>query len=164
MGGILFVVPVLLITGTLNIINLLGMDAIGQSTLFLFFCLGSHAILGAVDDLQGISGIGLYMFGLGLSALLFKVYFGTVKTIVGFQPIPIPGLSKIPVIGKDLGTALGGVLGSHIDLSDDELGNLAEAIGDARHRQAAELHAAGEKAFGHIPRLLRGPIRKVMGA
>ena len=48
-------------------------------------------------------------------------------------------------------------------LSDDELGHLAEAIRAARHRQAAELQAAGEKAFGHIPRLLRGPIRKVMG-
>ncbi len=49
---------------------------------------------------QGISGIGLYMFGLGLSALLFKVYFGTVKTIVGFQPIKIPVLGNIPVIGE----------------------------------------------------------------
>ena len=29
MGGILFVVPVLLVTGLLNIVNLLGMDAIG---------------------------------------------------------------------------------------------------------------------------------------
>ena len=49
-------------------------------------------------------------------------------------------------------------------LSDDEICHLAQAIRDARHRQAAELQAAGEKAFGHIPRLLRGPIRKVMGA
>lgn len=48
---------------------------------------------------QGISGIGLYMFGLGLSALLFKVYFGTVKTIIGFQPVKIPLLGDIPVIG-----------------------------------------------------------------
>jgi len=44
MGGVLFVVPVLVIIGLLNIVNLLGMDAIGQSTLLLFFCLGSHAI------------------------------------------------------------------------------------------------------------------------
>jgi len=57
MGGILFVVPVLVIIGLLNIVNLLGMDAIGQSTLLLFFCLGSHALLGAVDDWQGIKGI-----------------------------------------------------------------------------------------------------------
>ena len=49
-------------------------------------------------------------------------------------------------------------------LSEEELEDLNGAIREARHRQAAELHAAGEKAFGHIPRLLRGPIRKVMGA
>ncbi|MEJ5198552.1 MAG: ABC transporter permease [Anaerolineae bacterium] len=51
---------------------------------------------------QGISGIGLYMFGLGLSSLLFKVTFGTVKTIVGFQPVKIPLLGDIPVVGPVL--------------------------------------------------------------
>jgi hypothetical protein len=48
-------------------------------------------------------------------------------------------------------------------LSKAELEALTDAIRGARHRQAAELQVAGEKAFGHIPRLLRGPIRKVMG-
>jgi general nucleoside transport system permease protein len=51
---------------------------------------------------QGISGIGLYMFGLGLSALLFKVFFGTVKTIVGFRPVKIPLLADIPILGPVL--------------------------------------------------------------
>ncbi len=51
---------------------------------------------------QGISGIGLYMFGLGLSSLLFKVLFGTVKTIVGFQPVKIPLLGDIPILGPVL--------------------------------------------------------------
>jgi ABC-type uncharacterized transport system permease subunit len=51
---------------------------------------------------QGISGIGLYMFGLGLSSLLFKTMIGTVKTIVGFQAIKIPLLGDIPVIGEVL--------------------------------------------------------------
>jgi simple sugar transport system permease protein len=49
---------------------------------------------------QGISGIGLYMFGLGLSSLLFKVMVGTVKTVVGFQPIKIPFLGNIPILGE----------------------------------------------------------------
>lgn len=49
---------------------------------------------------QGISGIGLYIFGLGLSSLLFRVTVGTVKTIDGFKPLPIPGLSDIPVLGE----------------------------------------------------------------
>jgi len=48
---------------------------------------------------QGISGIGLYMFGLGLSSLLFKTTIGTVKTVIGFQSIKIPVLGEIPVIG-----------------------------------------------------------------
>ena len=48
---------------------------------------------------QGISGIGLYMFGLGLSALLFKVLVGTVKTIDGFAPTRIPLLGNIPYLG-----------------------------------------------------------------
>ncbi|MEI8133045.1 MAG: ABC transporter permease [Leptolinea sp.] len=53
---------------------------------------------------QGISGIGLYMFGLGLSSLLFNVLVGTVKTIEGFQPIKIPLLGDIPVLGEVLFT------------------------------------------------------------
>ena len=83
MGGILFVVPVLLITGVLNIVNLLGMDAIGQSTLFLFFCLGSHAVLGAVDDWQGIKGIRGK--GEGMSPRMksgFQILFATIIAMV----------------------------------------------------------------------------------
>jgi ABC-type uncharacterized transport system permease subunit len=49
---------------------------------------------------QGISGIGLYIFGLGLSSLLFRVTIGTVKTVDGFKPIQIPILSGLPVIGE----------------------------------------------------------------
>ena len=51
---------------------------------------------------QGISGIGLYMFGLGLSSLLFKVLVGSVQTIEGFQEIKLPFLGDIPIIGKIL--------------------------------------------------------------
>jgi ABC-type uncharacterized transport system permease subunit len=53
---------------------------------------------------QGISGIGLYIFGLGLSSLLFRVTIGTVKTIDGFKPAPIPLLSSLPVVGPILFT------------------------------------------------------------
>src|SRR5574337_991232 len=49
---------------------------------------------------QGISGIGLYMFGLGMSSLLFRVTIGTVKTVDGFKPLQIQILSNIPVIGE----------------------------------------------------------------
>jgi len=49
---------------------------------------------------QGISGIGLYLFGLGMSELLFKTTLGTVQTVNGFAPVPIPLLSKIPILGE----------------------------------------------------------------
>ncbi len=48
---------------------------------------------------QGISGIGLYLFGLGMSDLLFQKTLGTVKTVSGFAPVALPLLSNIPVIG-----------------------------------------------------------------
>ncbi len=49
---------------------------------------------------QGISGIGFYLFGLGMSTLLFQMLVGTVETVQGFSPIDIPILSDIPVIGE----------------------------------------------------------------
>jgi len=51
---------------------------------------------------QGISGIGVYLFGLGMSDLLFQKTLGTVETVRGFRPIHIPVLSDIPVIGEIL--------------------------------------------------------------
>ncbi len=51
---------------------------------------------------QGISGIGFSLLGLGLSSLLFKELAGGVITATGFQPIYIPVLSDLPVIGKIL--------------------------------------------------------------
>ena len=48
---------------------------------------------------QGISGIGVYLFGLGMSNLLFRKMLGTVETVSGFAPIHIPILSDLPVIG-----------------------------------------------------------------
>jgi general nucleoside transport system permease protein len=48
---------------------------------------------------QGISGIGVYLFGLGMSDLLFQTTLGTVETVNGFQPVHIPLLSDIPVVG-----------------------------------------------------------------
>jgi simple sugar transport system permease protein len=48
---------------------------------------------------QGVSGIGLYMFGLGLSSLLFKELVGTVKTVNTLPPLALPLLSSIPFLG-----------------------------------------------------------------
>lgn len=51
---------------------------------------------------QGISGIGLYVFGLGMSDLLFNSTLKTIQTINGIPPLYIPGLSDLPVLGSTL--------------------------------------------------------------
>ncbi len=49
---------------------------------------------------QGISGIGVYLFGLGLSELLFQQWVGTPKSVSGFPRITFPILTDIPVLGQ----------------------------------------------------------------
>lgn len=49
---------------------------------------------------QGISGIGMYLFGLGMSELLFQRLVGTPRSVEGFSGIHIPILSDLPVIGE----------------------------------------------------------------
>ena len=49
---------------------------------------------------QGISGIGFYLFGLGMSDLLFQKLLGTVETVSGFPSLHIPVLSDIPILGE----------------------------------------------------------------
>jgi simple sugar transport system permease protein len=49
---------------------------------------------------QGISGIGFYLFGLGMSTLLFQMLVGEVETVSGFSSVEIPILSNIPILGE----------------------------------------------------------------
>jgi general nucleoside transport system permease protein len=78
----------------------------------LWLGLGAAMLVGAVMGLamgvisvtlkaqQGISGIGVYLFGLGMSDLLFQKTLGTVETVRGFPRIAIPVLSDLPVLGE----------------------------------------------------------------
>ena len=49
---------------------------------------------------QGISGIGMYLFGLGMSELLFQQLIGTPQSVQGFPRVYIPVLSDLPVLGE----------------------------------------------------------------
>lgn len=75
--------------------GLLGAMAVGavMGLAMAYVTVNLHAV-------QGISGIGFYLFGLGMSELLFKMLLGTVETVKGFPIAPIPVLSKIPVLGE----------------------------------------------------------------
>ena len=48
---------------------------------------------------QGISGIGVYLFGLGISELLFQQLLGTPRNVQGFPRIDFPVLTDLPVLG-----------------------------------------------------------------
>ncbi len=49
---------------------------------------------------QGISGIGIYLFGLGMSELLFNESIDGVALVKGFPRMHIPVLSDLPLIGE----------------------------------------------------------------
>lgn len=51
---------------------------------------------------QGISGIGIFLFGLGFSELLFRELVGTPKPIKALPKVKIPLLGDIPHIGEAL--------------------------------------------------------------
>ena len=56
MGGLMIVVPVLVITAALNIANLLGATVIGKSILVPMTAMAAFAVLGALDDIMGVRG------------------------------------------------------------------------------------------------------------
>jgi hypothetical protein len=83
--------------------------ALQTGDLFLAILAGAATgtIMGIVTALvsvtlkaeQGISGIGIYLFGLGFSALLFQKLVGTPLPIATLPPFSIPLLDQIPVVG-----------------------------------------------------------------
>ncbi|MCI0555003.1 MAG: phospho-N-acetylmuramoyl-pentapeptide-transferase [Anaerolineae bacterium] len=56
MGGVLFILPAILLTGLLNAAALIGLDVTGRSILVPLIVLISYAVLGALDDWEGIRG------------------------------------------------------------------------------------------------------------
>lgn len=72
--------------------------------------MGVGLVLGVVTALasvtlkaeQGISGIGIYLFGLGFSDLLFIKLVGTPRPIPQLNTLAIPAVDRIPVLGPIL--------------------------------------------------------------
>ncbi|MEC8999985.1 MAG: ABC transporter permease [Actinomycetota bacterium] len=70
--------------------------------------LGVGLVMGAVYALitvglraeQGISGIGIFLFGLGISDLLFQKQVGTPFPIRGFGDLHVPLVADIPKVGE----------------------------------------------------------------
>ncbi len=76
------------------------MGLLAGAIVGLILGLASAVIAVTLQAEQGISGIGIYLFGLGMSDLLFQKLVGTPIPIDTFPAIHIPVLSEIPYIGE----------------------------------------------------------------
>ena len=80
------------------------------NVLGLLAATGAGALMGMLFGLavvtfrspQGIAGIGLQMFGVGTAGTLFRHFVGGTQSVPGIGALPIPLLSKIPVLGQIL--------------------------------------------------------------
>jgi len=94
MGGLMTIIPVLLITAALNLPNLRGLDLIGRSILLPMGVMLAYGILGVIDDLAGVRGTK----GTGLLArykFLWQVLIAIVVAIglhfgLGLRSVAIP--------------------------------------------------------------------------
>ena len=80
----------------------------GDLLVGTFAALAAGAVMGLVyafitlvmQSAQGISGIGIFLFGLGFTDLLFQKQVGTPIPIDGLEKVKIPILGDIPLIGE----------------------------------------------------------------
>ena len=105
MGGIMIIVPVVLITVVLNIYNLIAGTIIGGSILVPLLTLVGYGMLGAYDDWTGLRGgvqgaVGL----LGRYKILVQIALATVIALILYYPLDIHSVA-IPTIPQkiDLG-------------------------------------------------------------
>ena len=56
MGGVMVIIPVAMLTVMLNAVSLIGMKMLGRSVLVPLAAMAGYALLGALDDWEGIRG------------------------------------------------------------------------------------------------------------
>jgi phospho-N-acetylmuramoyl-pentapeptide-transferase len=112
MGGLMIVVPVLLITVVLNIYNLLGRTVIGRSILVPLGVMVIYAVVGALDDIAGVRGVrrgeGLtagrkliweipLTLGIAVLMLATDIQFAGQVGVPGFRRMVDVGWSWVPI-------------------------------------------------------------------
>jgi phospho-N-acetylmuramoyl-pentapeptide-transferase len=105
MGGLMVVIPVLLITIALNVANLINPDPIiGRSILVPMGVMAGYAVLGGIDDYVGVRGmrsgeglLGRWLFGVQIALALVTalvLYFW-----LDYHSLAIPGVIRPIDIG-----------------------------------------------------------------
>jgi phospho-N-acetylmuramoyl-pentapeptide-transferase len=106
MGGLMIVVPVVLITVALNIYNLAGQTVIGRSILVPLGVMLTYALIGAMDDIAGVRGVRR---GEGYSArrkIVWEVLL-TLGVVVIMQVLPLQFAGQVGVPGVRQAVELG---------------------------------------------------------
>jgi phospho-N-acetylmuramoyl-pentapeptide-transferase len=99
MGGVLFILPVLLLTGLLNAAELVGLEVIGRSVLVPLIVMVGYGLLGALDDWEGLRG---KRRGEGMRArtkFLAQVVLALGTAYVLKYMLDVPDL-KLPAVGQ----------------------------------------------------------------
>jgi len=106
MGGLMIVVPVMLITLSLNVYNLLGQTESGRSILVPLGVMVAYALIGALDDIAGVRGVRR---GEGYSArqktvweLLFSLAIAGTMLLMRIQfagQVGVPGIRRAVDLG-----------------------------------------------------------------
>jgi phospho-N-acetylmuramoyl-pentapeptide-transferase len=110
MGGVLFILPVLMLTGLLNAALFIGLEVIGRSVLVPLIVLVGYAVLGALDDWEGIRGkrrgegmrartkfVGQVLLAIGTAFVLKYVLDVPEMVVPGVQDDIELGLWYIPI-------------------------------------------------------------------
>jgi phospho-N-acetylmuramoyl-pentapeptide-transferase len=102
MGGLMIIVPVLVITGVLNIANLLGLNLIGRSILVPLGVMVAYGILGALDDLAGVRRMPAGM--LARHKFLWQTIFAAITAlalhyVLDLRSVALPGVPEKIDIG-----------------------------------------------------------------
>jgi phospho-N-acetylmuramoyl-pentapeptide-transferase len=101
MGGVLIVLPVILITGLLNATRLLGLPAIGRSVLLPLSVMMAYATLGAYDDWTKLRGRQRSGEGIrGRTKFLIQVFFALVAAFGLYYVLDVPHLYMPGVKGE----------------------------------------------------------------
>ncbi|MGA2491132.1 MAG: phospho-N-acetylmuramoyl-pentapeptide-transferase [Anaerolineales bacterium] len=98
MGGVIIIIPVVMITVLLNAASLIGMKILGQSVLVPLIALLGFAMVGAIDDWEGIHGkrkgegmrirtkfIAQVVLGIGIALIL--------KYLLKVPDLYVPGIN-----------------------------------------------------------------------
>ncbi len=153
MGGAMVILPVALVTVLLNAASFLGVDVLGRSVLVPLFVMLIFALLGIIDDWEGIRGPRK---GLGMRArtkFIIQILFGLGVAIILKYTLHVPEMFW-PSVGEPLQL---GVL--YIPLATLVIVGFSNAVNftDGLDGLAGLISATAFAAFGSIA-LMQGQV------